>query len=85
MFTRWKEAFESKGLEVYLGMTKVMVCSGITHDGMSKCKVDPCGVCSLRVKANSVLCVQCGNWVHGRKWSVRGDSKVLRKLCMQKM
>ena len=22
--------------------------------------------CSLRVKANSVLCVQCGKWIHGR-------------------
>ena len=33
---------------------------------MSKSKVDPCGVCSLRVKVNSVLCVQCGWWVHGR-------------------
>ena len=50
VFTRWKEAFESKGLEVYLGITKVMVCSGITHYGMSKSKVDPCGVCSLRVE-----------------------------------
>ena len=36
-------------------------------------------------RAKSVLCVQCGDWVHGRKGSVKGDSKVLRKLCMQKM
>ena len=35
-------------------------------DGMSKSKVDPCGVCSLRVKANSVLCLQCCTWIHGR-------------------
>ena len=34
--------------------------------GLSKSKVDPCGVCSLRIKANSVLCVQCGMWIHGR-------------------
>ena len=33
---------------------------------MSKGKVDPCGVCSLRVKAKSVLCLQCGEWIHGR-------------------
>ena len=33
---------------------------------MSKSKVDPYGVCSLRVKTNSVLCVQCGKWIHGR-------------------
>ena len=43
-----------------------MVSSGITKDGLSKSKVDPCGVCSLRVKANSVLCVQCGMSIHGR-------------------
>ena len=29
-------------------------------------KFDACGACSLRVKANSVLCVQCGKWNHGR-------------------
>ena len=33
---------------------------------MSRSKVDPCGVCSLRLKDNSVLCVQCGQWIHGR-------------------
>ena len=55
MFPKWKEAFESKGLRVNLGKTKVMVRCGITKDGMSKSKVDSCGVCSLRVKANLVL------------------------------
>ena len=44
----------------------VMVSSGITKDGLSKSKIDPCGVFSLRVKANSVLCVQCGKWIHGK-------------------
>ena len=43
-----------------------MVRGGITLDGLSKSKVDPCGVCSLRVKANSVLCLQCGESIHGR-------------------
>ena len=38
--------------------TKVMVSSGITQDCLSKSKVDPCGVSSLRLNANSVLCVQ---------------------------
>ena len=40
-----------------------VVSDGITKDGLSKSKVDPCGVCSLRVKANSDL---CGKWIHGR-------------------
>ena len=45
-----------------------MVYGGIPNDGISKSKVDPCVfcvVCNLIVKANSVLCVQCGKWIHG--------------------
>ena len=56
-FLKWKEVFKSKGLNVNLGKTKVMVSGGITKDGMSKSKVDPCRVCCLRVKANSVFCL----------------------------
>ena len=63
-FIKLKEVFESDGLKVNLGKTKVMVCSGITKDGMSKSKVDPCGACSLRVKANSVS--QCSKLIHSR-------------------
>ena len=42
------------------------VSGGITMDGLSKSKVDPCEVCSWRVKANSVVCVLCGKWIHSR-------------------
>ena len=65
-FLKWSEAFESKGLKVSLGETKVMVYGGITKDGKYKSKVDPCGLCSLTVKANSVLCLQCGKWINSR-------------------
>ena len=54
-----------EGLESNVGKTKV-ISNSITLDGMSKRKDDPCGVSSWRVKANSVLCVQCGKWIHGR-------------------
>ena len=54
-FLKLKEAIESKSLKVNLGIAKVMVYGGITKDGMSKSNVDPCGVCSLRVKASSVI------------------------------
>ena len=47
-------------------MINFMVCGGITKDGTSKSKADPCGVCYLRVKANTVFCLQCGRWIHGR-------------------
>ena len=52
MFIKWKEAFEGIGLKVNHGKTKVMVSGGIIKGGMSDSNVDPCGVCSLRVKAN---------------------------------
>ena len=33
---------------------------------MSKIKVDPCVICSLIVKVSSILCIQCGKWIHAR-------------------
>ena len=65
-FLEWKESFESKGLRVKFGIIKVLVCGGITKDDMSKSKFDPYWVCSLRVRANSVLCLGCGSWIHSR-------------------
>ena len=59
-FLKWKEAFESKGFIFNLRKTMVMDSGGIAKGGMSKSKIDPYGVCSLRVKANSVLCEQSG-------------------------
>ena len=35
-------------------------------DWLAKSKAYPCGICSLRVKANSVFYVWYGNWIHGR-------------------
>ena len=72
-------------MKVNLGKTKVMVCKGITKDGMSKSKVDPCGVYCLRVKANSVLLLQCGKWIHGRCAGVKRVTKFFKKFYMQKM
>ena len=60
------ETLESKGLNVNPQKTRVMVSSGVTIDGMSIGKVDPYMVYSLRVKTITVLCVQCGRWIHGR-------------------
>ena len=49
------------GLKVDLGEMFAVVSSSV-----SKSNVGPCGFCSLRVKANTVLCVQCGMWIHSR-------------------
>ena len=63
-FWNWKDALESKALEVNTRKTKLMV-SG-SEGELFKSKIDPCGVCRRRVMANSVLCTKCGNWVHGK-------------------
>ena len=52
-FCKWKEAFESKGLKVNLGKTKVVV-SGAEGE-VTVSKVDPCGICGKRV-INSKFC-----------------------------
>ena len=54
-----------------------MVSGDIKKDGMSKSKVDPCGFCSLRIKDNTVLYLQCGKWIHGR---CAGVKRVTAKL-----
>ena len=65
-FLEWKAAFVGKGLNVSLVKTTVIVCGGVTKVGMSNSEANPCGVCSLRVRADSVLCLQCGRWIQGR-------------------
>ena len=53
-FQKWRSTLESKGLKVNLGKTKVIV-SG-SEGEVIQSKIDPCGICGKRVKANSVLC-----------------------------
>ena len=84
-FLKWKEAFECKASKVILGKTKVMVSGSIINYGLPKRKIDPCGVCSLRVKANSVLCVQCGKWIHRRCARVTWWLQGFQELYIKKM
>ena len=44
----------------------MMVSDGITKDGLSKSKVNSCGVCSLREKDKSYICAECDKLIHGR-------------------
>ena len=52
-----------------LGKTKVVVSGA--EDEVSVNKVDPCGICGKQVMANSVLCVKCRKWFHGRCTKVK--------------
>ena len=83
-FLSWK-AFESKGLKVNLGKTKVIASGGITKDGTSKREVDPCGVYRLKVKVKSDLCVECDKFIHGRcARAKRVTAKLSRNFAYQK-
>ena len=46
------------------GKTKVVVSEA--EGEVSVSMVDRYGICGKRVMANSVLCVKCGKWTHGR-------------------
>ena len=85
-FDRWKSAIERKGLKVNMGKTKVMVSGEGGERVISR--IDPCGVCDKRVKANSVLCIGCKKWVHKRCSGVKGALKKVEgtfkcKRCVQ--
>ena len=82
-FRQLKEAFESMGLKVNLGKTKVIVAGGFTTDVLSKIKVYPCEVCSLIVNMKSVLCVQCGKLIHGICGRLKSATQM--KFCLQEM
>jgi len=55
-FQKWKPAFESKGIKVNLGKMKVMVSE--SKGEVPKSKIDLCGMCGERVRANSSCRVQ---------------------------
>ena len=56
----------ARDMKITLGRPWSWFSDNIMKDGMSKGKVDPCWVCILGVKANWVLCLQYGKWVHSR-------------------
>ena len=46
-------------------------------DDSSDDKLYSCGICGSCVESNSVLCVQCGKWMHSR--CEDGDPEIFRK------
>ena len=64
-FWNWKNVLESKRLKINTSKTKVM---GSRSEGkLFKSKINPYKACGKNIMANSVLCMKCGNWVHGRR------------------
>ena len=73
-FHLWRTALERRGLKINIDKTKILVSGkeGLTPLPSGKY---PCGVCARGVGANSVLCTECGKWVHKR---CSGLTNVLR-------
>ena len=61
----------------------MIVSEDIIKDKLPKGKVDPCVVCSLTAKANSVLCLQYSKWIHTRCVEVKRVITVVIKSCLQ--
>ena len=64
-FHLWRAALERKGLRFNVDKTKILVSGKVGLTPLPSGK-HPCGVCARRVGANSVLCTECGKWVHKR-------------------
>ena len=62
-FVTWRNALESKGLNMNISKMKVMRCAW--DIAPKEAAVDPCSVCGKKVGVNSIYCVTCGYWVHG--------------------
>ena len=65
MLTEWKSAMERRGLRINMEKTKMMI-SGCSEEVPVQSGQHPCGVCGSGVRANSILCTQCGKWCHKR-------------------
>ena len=71
----WESALKSKGLKVNQERTKVMVSKigQVTINPSSK--KDPCGICGKKTMVNTVLCLSCGNWIHGGCAKIKNGNK----------
>jgi DNA-directed RNA polymerase subunit RPC12/RpoP len=68
---KWKDGFEKKGLIVNVGKTKVMRCSTETNVVWEAGKF-LCSICRKGVGRNSILCSDCGKWVHKKCSGMKG-------------
>ena len=63
-FGAWRNALDSKGLKVNISKMNVTRCAQDVV--LKEAAVDPCSVCRKLVGLNSIHCITCGYWVHGR-------------------
>ena len=66
------DLMKDKGLRVNMDKTKILVCRPKPVESGKPSGKWPCGVCGKEVGRNSVLCTQCGKWIHKRCSGVKG-------------
>ena len=69
-YKNWKSVLEDKGLRVNVGKTKYMFSDGVKN--VTKSEIDPCSVCDMRVRRNSIRCTSCKFWVHAKCSGIKG-------------
>ena len=66
------------------GCRQVMVSVWITMEGLSTSNAQLCGICGMKVKTNSLLCIKCGKWIHGRCVGMEKKPTVFNKFSSRK-
>ena len=64
---------EDKGLRVNMDKTKILVCCAKPVQSGKPSAKWLCGVYGKGVGRNSILCTQCGKWIHKRCSGVKGS------------
>ena len=70
-FHTWKCALWSEHQKVNLVTTKVMMSKIGQINIKPSCTKDTCSICGRKAMANAVLCISCGNWIHGRNAKIK--------------
>ena len=72
-FEMWRSGMEDKGLRVNMDKTKILVYRAKPVQSLKPSGKWPCSVCGKGVGRNSILCTQCGKWIHKRCSGVKGS------------
>jgi len=70
-YSKWKKVLSEKGMKVNVKKTKAF-CTSKRFTRVYSYKF-PCPVCGKGVGRNSIMCVNCKNWVHKRCSGVKSS------------
>ena len=74
-FTTWKDIFDTKGLQVYMSKTKILVSNPLAEHLIDPSKY-PRGMCKKVMRNNSIFCHHCKSWIHHRCSNIKGRPRL---------